>query len=77
MMHGFILFDIHVTVDLPIICDIYLQDYTANVDANVKLSRKYSVPLTDITALSQDPNVSHDRCGLHGEFRSSTYMSLT
>jgi hypothetical protein len=26
--------------------------------ANVKLSRKYSVSLTDITTLSQDPNVS-------------------
>ena len=35
------------------------QDFTARTDVgNVRLSRKYSVPLTDITTLSQDPNVS-------------------
>jgi len=35
------------------------DDNTILVDAgNVKLSRKYSVPLTDITTLSQDPNVT-------------------
>jgi hypothetical protein len=31
---------------------------THTVAVNVKLSRKYSVSLTDITTFSQDPNVS-------------------